>query len=191
MGTRAKTQIFGSAYPEPQGRTTLLYFDAIIPLIYFKTNYNQHSSLLHCTQCVLMMSETAQWNRDWRPGSSVPISQLDLFGMFWKDNHLLWECFNEKNRCYNAKVIEVEKGAFTLLVFSTTGRMEFEGQKLLMEVTQKIDAVTGQYSQILANANIPYKLPSFGCILWALCLHHSSFKFLFYCTAHQLQWIRW
>ncbi|KAG1650422.1 Carnitine O-palmitoyltransferase 1, liver isoform [Nymphon striatum] len=51
---------------------------------------------------------------------------------------------NLKKRSYNARVIEVEKGTFTPLVFSTTGGMGREAQKLLKILAEKTELKTGQ-----------------------------------------------
>ena len=50
----------------------------------------------------------------------------------------------EKKRNYNARVIEIEKGTFTPLVFSTTGGMGKEAQKLVKTLAQKMEGVNGQ-----------------------------------------------
>ena len=51
---------------------------------------------------------------------------------------------NEKKRSYNARVIEIEKGTFTPLVFSTTGGMGLEAQRLVKKLAQKMETPTGQ-----------------------------------------------
>ncbi|KAG1676028.1 Methyltransferase-like protein 23 [Nymphon striatum] len=51
---------------------------------------------------------------------------------------------NLKKRAYNARVIEVEKGTFTPLVFSTTGGMGREAQKLLKILAERTELKTGQ-----------------------------------------------
>ena len=50
----------------------------------------------------------------------------------------------EKKRAYNARVLEVEKATFTPLVFSTTGGMGVEAQRLIKKLAQKMESPTGQ-----------------------------------------------
>ena len=51
---------------------------------------------------------------------------------------------NEKKRSYNARVIQVEKGTFTPLVFSTTGGAGIEAQRLIKKLAQQMEYSTGQ-----------------------------------------------
>jgi len=51
---------------------------------------------------------------------------------------------NEKKRCYNARVLEVEKGSFTPLVFSTSGGMGGEAERLVKKLASKMEYHTGQ-----------------------------------------------
>ena len=51
---------------------------------------------------------------------------------------------NEKKRAYNARVLEVEKGTFTPLVFSTSGGMGQEAHKLVKKLAERIESRTGQ-----------------------------------------------
>ena len=51
---------------------------------------------------------------------------------------------NEKKRSYNARVIHVEKGTFTPLVFSTTGGAGIEAQRLIKKLAQQMEHSTGQ-----------------------------------------------
>ena len=58
---------------------------------------------------------------------------------------------NEKKRAYNSRVIEVEKGTFTPLVFSTSGGMGVEAQRLIKRLAQKMEGPMGQrYSDSVA-----------------------------------------
>ena len=50
----------------------------------------------------------------------------------------------QKKRAYNSRVINVEKGSFTPLVFSTTGGMGMEAQKLFKRIAEKMEYTTGQ-----------------------------------------------
>ena len=51
---------------------------------------------------------------------------------------------NEKKRCFNARVLEVEKGSFTPLVFSTSGGMCGEAERLIKNLASKMEYHTGQ-----------------------------------------------
>jgi hypothetical protein len=51
---------------------------------------------------------------------------------------------NEKKRAYNARVIHVEKGTFTPLVFSTTGGAGIEAHRLIKKLAQQMEYATGQ-----------------------------------------------
>ena len=53
----------------------------------------------------------------------------------------------EKKRAYNSRVLEVEKGVFTPMVFSTAGGMGVEAQKLIKRVAEKY-AIKSTYSDI-------------------------------------------
>lgn len=50
----------------------------------------------------------------------------------------------EKKRLYNARVIQVERGTFTPLVFSTTGGMGKEAKNLVKRLAQRMEMATGQ-----------------------------------------------
>ena len=50
----------------------------------------------------------------------------------------------EKKRNYNARVLEVERGSFTPLVFSTTGGMGGEAERLVKKLASKMEYHTGQ-----------------------------------------------
>ena len=50
----------------------------------------------------------------------------------------------EKKRKYNARVLEVEKGTFTPLVFSTSGGMGVEAHRLVKRLAQRMEVATGQ-----------------------------------------------
>ena len=50
----------------------------------------------------------------------------------------------KKKTAYNHRVIRVEKGVFTPLVFSTTGGMGVEAEKLFKRLAEKIECKTGQ-----------------------------------------------
>ncbi len=55
-----------------------------------------------------------------------------------------------KKRAYNARVIEVEKGVFTPVVFSTSGGMGNEAKNLFKRIAEKMAAKTGQrYSETI------------------------------------------
>ena len=45
---------------------------------------------------------------------------------------------------YNARVLEVERGTFTPLVFSTAGGMGQEAQKLVKRLAQRMETTTKQ-----------------------------------------------
>ena len=50
----------------------------------------------------------------------------------------------QKKRAYNARILEVERGVFTLLVFSTSGGIGDEGKTLFNRVAAKMANNTGQ-----------------------------------------------
>ena len=50
----------------------------------------------------------------------------------------------EKKRKYNTRVLEVEKGTFTPLVFSTSGGMGVEAHRLVKRLAQRMEVATGQ-----------------------------------------------
>ena len=57
----------------------------------------------------------------------------------------------EKKRSYNHRVLQVEKGSFTPLVFSTTGGMAPEATKFYKHLAQKISQRKSQeYSDVIA-----------------------------------------
>ncbi len=51
---------------------------------------------------------------------------------------------NAKNQAYNSRVIQVEKGTFTPLVFSTSGGMGKEAQQFLKRVAERMVITNGQ-----------------------------------------------
>ena len=51
---------------------------------------------------------------------------------------------NEKKRHYNARVMQIEKGTFTPLVFCTTGGMAPEAQKVVKRLAEKISRTKNQ-----------------------------------------------
>ena len=54
----------------------------------------------------------------------------------------------QKERAYNARILEVERGVFTPLVFSTSGGMGEEAKTLFKRVATKMANKTGQkYSE--------------------------------------------
>ena len=58
---------------------------------------------------------------------------------------------NSKKAAYNARVLEVEKGTFTPIVFSTTGGMGREAHNLFKNIAEKMSNKTGQrYSETIA-----------------------------------------
>ena len=50
----------------------------------------------------------------------------------------------EKKRGYNARVLQIERGTFTPLVFSTSGGMGKEASKLVKRLAQRMEVSTGQ-----------------------------------------------
>ena len=57
---------------------------------------------------------------------------------------------NEKKRMYGHRVLQVEKGTFTPLVFSTTGGMSEETNKAVKRLAQRMETVTHQrYSEVV------------------------------------------
>ena len=50
----------------------------------------------------------------------------------------------EKKRLYNARVLHVERGTFTPLVFSTSGGMGKEAKNLVKRLAQRMEMSTGQ-----------------------------------------------
>ena len=58
---------------------------------------------------------------------------------------------NEKKSAYNSRVLEVERGTFTPVVFSTTGGMGMEAQALLKRIAERTERKTGQrYSDVMS-----------------------------------------
>ena len=56
----------------------------------------------------------------------------------------------EKKRMYNSRVLQVEKGTFTPIVFSTSGGMGLEAQRFFKRLAEKISRKTGQkYSEVI------------------------------------------
>ena len=56
-----------------------------------------------------------------------------------------------KKKAYNARVIQVEKGVFTPFVFSTSGGMGEEAQKLTKRLAEKYALKSGQkYSETIS-----------------------------------------
>ena len=56
----------------------------------------------------------------------------------------------QKKTAYNVRVLEVEKGTFTPIVFSTTGGMGIEAQNLFKNIAVKMSNKTGQrYSETI------------------------------------------
>ena len=51
---------------------------------------------------------------------------------------------NEKKRMYNARVLQIERGTFTPLVFSTSGGIGKEAERLVKRLAQKMEASSGQ-----------------------------------------------
>ena len=59
---------------------------------------------------------------------------------------------NQKKRQYLNRVLQVEKGSFSPLVFTTTGGMAPEAIRFLKRVAEKISAKTREkYSQVMNN----------------------------------------
>ena len=59
---------------------------------------------------------------------------------------------NQKKRQYLNRVLQVEKGSFSPLVFTTTGGMAPEAIRFLKRVAEKISAKTREkYSQVTNN----------------------------------------
>ena len=55
-----------------------------------------------------------------------------------------------KKASYNARVLEIERGTFTPIVFSTTGGMGMEAQALFKRVAERMSRKTGQrYSETI------------------------------------------
>ena len=56
----------------------------------------------------------------------------------------------QKNRAYNARILEVERGVLTPLVFSTSGGVGEEAKTLFKRVAAKMANKTGQtYSETI------------------------------------------
>ena len=55
---------------------------------------------------------------------------------------------NSKKAAYNARVLEVEKGTFTPIVFSTTGGMGREAHNLFKNIAEKMSNKTGQRKRL-------------------------------------------
>ena len=52
-----------------------------------------------------------------------------------------------KKRAYNARVLEVEKGTFTTLVFSTTGGMGPEAEMFVKQLARKMTIKDGSFNE--------------------------------------------
>ena len=50
----------------------------------------------------------------------------------------------QKKRAYNDRVIQIEKGSFTPLVFSTSGGMGREAQGLMKKIAERMELTSGQ-----------------------------------------------
>ena len=50
----------------------------------------------------------------------------------------------QKKRAYNARVLQIEKGSFTPLVFATTGGMGREAQSLIKKIAERMEMTSGQ-----------------------------------------------
>ena len=50
----------------------------------------------------------------------------------------------QKKRAYNARVLQVEKGSFTPLVFATTGGMGREAGEVMKKIAERMEMTSGQ-----------------------------------------------
>ena len=68
---------------------------------------------------------------------------------------------NQKKRQYLNRVLQVEKGSFSPLVFTTTGGMAPEATRFLKRVAEKISAKTREkYSQVMSNIRTRISFPA-------------------------------
>ena len=59
---------------------------------------------------------------------------------------------HQKKAAYNDRVVQVEKGVFTPVIFSTAGGMGVEAQRLVKRIAEKYTTKTGQqYSHAISH----------------------------------------
>ena len=74
--------------------------------------------------------------------SSIKHNFKNLFEFGVPEEHYVNE--NEKKRKYLQRIIQIERGTFTPVVFSTTGGMGLEAQRLVKKLAQKMAITNGQ-----------------------------------------------
>ena len=75
---------------------------------------------------------------------------------------------NEKKRKYATRVLEVEKGTFTPLVFSTTGGMGEECQRFHSRLAELLASKQGEnYSTTFLGCDAKFPLPSLKQLYYA------------------------
>ena len=58
---------------------------------------------------------------------------------------------NTKKRCYNARILQIERGSFTPLIFSCSGGMGLEASTFIKELAMKVSLKRGEvYSQTVS-----------------------------------------
>ena len=76
---------------------------------------------------------------------------------------------NSKKRCYNDRILQVEKGSFSPLIFSTTGGMGPESTKFHKKLAEKISVKRGeQYSDVVNHIRTRVRFALLRCTLVAI-----------------------
>ena len=74
-----------------------------------------------------------------------------------------------KKRCYNDRILQVEKGSFSPLIFSTTGGMGPESTKFHKKLAEKISVKRGeQYSDVVNHIRTRVRFAILRCTLIAI-----------------------
>ena len=99
-------------------------------------------------QARLDISARSIWNAPEKAYFDVSVFHAPALSNASKSIPAMYQCHeNEKKRCYNARVLEVEKESFTPLVFSTSGGiggMGGEAERLVKKLASKMKYHTGQ-----------------------------------------------
>ena len=74
-----------------------------------------------------------------------------------------------KKRCYNDRILQVEKGSFSPLIFTTTGGMGPEATKFHKKLAELISTKRGeQYSDVVNHVRTRLRFALLRCILVAI-----------------------
>ena len=84
---------------------------------------------------------------------------------------------NQKKREYNARVLNIEKGSFTPVVFSTSGGMGKEAEKLLKQMANKIAIKRDeQYCHVISFLRRRYRFDLLRTCVIALRGYRCRYK---------------